>query len=64
MYMKIYPNETETILTALKSYQDTLSLQIGLTKKSKDNWKSDEIVLMLEKRNETLTRVIDRVNEM
>lgn len=64
MEFTIHANETETVLGALESYRELLTLQIGAVKNSKDNYRSDEIIALLEKRKETLNRLIDRIKEL
>ena len=64
MEVKIYANETTTVLEALRSYRKHLEDDIFATNQSTGNYRMDLIVKDMERRKETINRVIDRIEEM
>lgn len=64
MELKIFANETQTVIEALEAYRKSLDNDISTVKNSTDKWSIDGLVDRLERKKETLTRVIDRLNEL
>jgi len=64
MDITIHANETETVLEALNAYRIQLSQDIGTVEKSSETWAVDSITHRMEKKRETLNRVITRIESL
>ena len=62
--MKIHANETETVLEALKDYQNNIDRAVSTVNHSTETWNTDGLIKRLEVKRETLSRVIARIEEL
>lgn len=60
MDVQIHANETETVLEALRAYKDQLKREITVI----PDISGGSYVERLQVKRETLTRVIDRINDL